>query len=255
MHCRESYGGSIWSGDVLVSLTGAECRVRAPADDGVSAASLAHEINNPLDALLNLLCLLETEAQLTEEGCRYLALAREEVHRISQIAVGALSKVRQLRDTNVSALLRSVVEFYKSRFAERGISIQTRYCDDGNLAVFADPLRQAFSNLLLNAADSMPSGGNMYARISLAHEWSGQERRGLRVRFADSGSGIPREDMPRIFEPFFTTKGADGTGLGLSLVRDIVAKHGGVLRVRTCTRQGRSGSVFSMFLPVAPAPN
>ncbi len=91
----------------------------------------------------------------------------------------------------------------------------------------------------------------MYARVALAHEWSGQERRGLRVTFADHGEGIAAENLPRIFELFFTTKGAAGTGLGLSLVQDMVKKHDGVLRVRSSTKPGRTGTVFAVFLPAS----
>ena len=235
-------------------IENAERRVRAPADAGTLAASLAHEINNPLDSLMNLLYLMESEANLTEKGRHYLALAKEEVNRISQISHGVMNEFRCMvnpQDTNVPNLLRSVVDFYEPRFEARGISIQARYCPHGDLAVYPGPLRQAFSNLLLNAADSMPEGGIMHARISLAQEWSGQERRGLRVTFADHGAGIATDDLHRIFDLFFTTKGAGGTGLGLSLVRDTVEKHEGVLRVRTSTKQGHSGSIFAMFLPAA----
>ncbi len=232
----------------------AERSARAPTEGGALLACLAHEINNPLDSLLNLLYLTECEATLTEKGRHYLALAKEEVNRVSQIAHQALYEFRggaSPQDTNVPSLLRSVVDFYESRFEARGISIQTRYCADGDLVVYPGPLRQAFSNLLLNAAAAMPEGGTMHARVSLAHEWGGQERRGLRVTFADHGGGIAAENLPRIFELFFTTKGTAGTGLGLSLVKDMVKKHDGVLRVRSSTKAGHSGTVFAVFLPAA----
>jgi signal transduction histidine kinase len=237
-----------------VSPKKAEQGVRAPAEGVVLVARLAHEINNPLDSLLNLLYLLETETKFTEQGRHYLTLAKEEVHRISEIAHEVMNEFRSVanpQDTSIPALLRSVVDFYEPRFEVRGISMQARYCSDGYFAVYPGPLRQAFSNLLLNAADSMPEGGTMHARISLAHEWSGRKRRGVRVTIADNGGGISEQDLPKIFDLFFTTKGIAGTGLGLSLVKDTVAKHDGVLRVRSSTKQGRSGSVFAIFLPAA----
>lgn len=230
-----------------------EQRVRAPAEGGALAASLAHEINNPLDSLLNLLYLVKAEA-LTEKGRDYLALAEEEVHRISQIAHGAMDRFRSPigpQDTNVPRLLRSVVDFYKSRLDTQGIRVEARYCPGKDLPVDPGSLRQVFSNLLLNAAHAMPGGGRMHARVSRAREWTGLGRRGLRVTFADNGCGIAETDLPRITEPFFTTKGAAGTGLGLALVKDTVAKHHGVLRVRSSTKRGRSGSVFAIFLPAA----
>lgn len=226
-------------------------RAREPAEASAQVASLAHEINNPLDSLLNLLYLIEAEA--TPTGRHYLALAQEEVHRISQIAHGAMDRFRSPvgpQDTNVPRLLRSVVDFYSSRLGAQGIQVKTRYCSGEDLAVDPGSLRQAFSNLLLNAAHAMPGGGTMNVRVSRALEWTGLGRRGLRVTFADNGSGITATDLPRITEPFFTTRTA-GTGLGLALVKDAVGKHHGVLRVRSSTKPGRSGSVFAIFLPGA----
>lgn len=230
---------------------------RTPRDEGKLAASLAHEINNPLDSLLSLLYLMRSELNLTERGRRYLTLAEEEVQRVSQIAHSALERNREAaapKDANVPRLLGSVVDFYYPRFESRGIAVKTRYCLGGELPVFAGPLRQVFSNLLLNAADAMPKGGRLYARVSRAHEWTGeagQERYGLRVTVADSGCGIPEENLRMVLKPFFTTKGSHGNGLGLSLVKEVVQAHGGSLRVRSSTAAGHSGSVFTIFLPAA----
>jgi two-component system CheB/CheR fusion protein len=181
-------------------------------------------------------------------------MAKEEVQRVAQIAHAALDYFREftiLTSTNVPGLMDSVIDIYKSRFEARGIGVTTRYCLNGDLLVCAGPLRQVFSNLLLNAADAMPRGGRLYVRAAVSREWLGEQRPGLRLTIADTGCGIGAENLHRIFEPFFTTKGSDGSGLGLSLVNDVVRKHGGSLRVRSSTRPGRSGSVFSMFLPTA----
>ncbi len=213
---------------------------------------MAHEVNNPLDALLNLLYLLEAEDTLTDKGRHYLSLAKEEVHRVSQIAHGAMDRFRSPagpQDTNVPRLLHSVIDFYKPRLDAQGICVDVRYCPGEDLPVDPGSLRQVFSNLLLNAAHAMPGGGVMYARVSSAREWSGLNRHGLRVTFADNGCGISPEDLPRITEPFFTTKGLAGSGLGLALVKETVAQCHGILRVRSTTRPGRSGSVFTIFLP------
>ena len=133
----------------------------------------------------------------------------------------------------------------------QGIRVEARYCSGEDLPVDPGSLRQVFSNLLLNAAHAMPKGGTMHVRVSRANEWTGLGRRGLRVTFADNGCGIAAKDLPRITEPFFTTKGTAGTGLGLALVKDTVEKHHGVLRVRSSTKSGRSGSVFAIFLSAA----
>lgn len=238
----------------VISATGGKQERYPPRpehENGV-AASLAHEINNPLEALLNLLYLIDRDPTLSGRGRHYLALAREEGRRISQISHTAMNELRDMappEDTNVPELLRSVLAFYESRFQSRGISVHTRYCPDRNLPVYPRQLRQMFSNLLLNAADAMPDGGRMHARISVAHEWIGLQRRGIRLTVADNGCGIAVKDLPRILDPFFTTKGSTGTGIGLSLVRNTVQKHGGVLRVRSSTKPGRSGTVFTIFLP------
>ena len=227
-------------------------RVRAQVAGAVPTALLAHEINNPLDSLLNLLYLIEAEA--TSTGRHYLALAEEEVHRISQIAHEALDRCQSPvgpQETNVARLLGSVVDFYMPRLASQGIQVETRYCSDEDIPLDPGSLRQVFSNLLLNAAQAMPSQGTMHVRVSKAHEGTGLRRRGLRVTFADNGCGIAAKDLPKITEPFFTTKGTAGTGLGLALVKDTVEKHHGILRVRSSTRAGRNGSVFSIFLPAA----
>ncbi|HEV2963792.1 MAG TPA: HAMP domain-containing sensor histidine kinase [Candidatus Angelobacter sp.] len=224
-----------------------------PADQerGVAAA-LAHEINNPLEALLNLLYLIDRDATLTKEGRHYLALAGEEARRISQISHAAMNELGGTalpEDTDVPELLRSVLDFYKSRFESHGVVVNTSYCPNGNLSVYPQQLRQTFTNLLLNAAEATPEGGRIYARISVAHEWRGNKRCGLRLTVADSGCGIAATDLPRIWDPFYTTKGATGTGIGLPLVKNTVQKHDGVLRVRSSTKPGRSGTVFTIFLP------
>jgi two-component system CheB/CheR fusion protein len=223
-----------------------------PDHESGIAASLAHEINNPVEALLSLLYLLEAKVPLAEKGHQYLALAREEIKRISQILHRAMDDFRNTQgpeETNVPELLRSVLEFYRSRFESHGISVNASYCKNGNIFGYPRHLRQMFTNLLLNAADAMPAGGKMQAKVLEVHEWRGQKRRGLRIVLADSGKGIPAKDLPRILDPFFSTKGAAGNGIGLSLVNNTVQKHHGVLRVRSSTKPGRSGTVFAIFLP------
>jgi signal transduction histidine kinase len=231
-----------------------KCSVVAPANTSGLAASFAHEINNPLQSLINLLHLLEEEeTSLTDEGRNYLTLARDEAQRISHIAHAAMNgfgNAAGREEANVPEILDSVLRFYRSRFESQRILVTSHYCcPDGNLSVYVNALRQMFSNLLLNAADAMPNGGKIHTKISKAQEWAGQRRRGLRVTFADNGCGIATDDRQRILEPFFTTKGTSGNGIGLSLVKDTVQKHDGGLRVRSSTKPGRRGSVFSIFLP------
>lgn len=188
-------------------------RARAPSPASLST-SVAHEINNPLETLLNLLYLLEHEA-LTEKGCQYLRLAEEEVNRISQIARAALDgggRALMSKQTNVNELLTAVLAFYKQRLDSLGIAVQSRYSCDGNIPAFAEQLRRVFSNLLLNAVEAMPEGGKLNVRVSAGHEWCGDKRSGVRVTIADSGSGIHPGLLPQLFERPFTTK-TGGHGL------------------------------------------
>jgi signal transduction histidine kinase len=227
-------------------------KARAPGTAPLSA-SAAHEINNPLDSLLNLLYLLQAEPTLTEKGRHYLTLAQEEVRRISLIARETLHQQRAeniAERKNIGELFADVLDFYKEKFDSSGIAVQTRYCSDGDIPVYAGPLRQAFSNLLLNAVEAMPKGGKVQARVRAGHEWSGEERQGVRVTVADNGCGIPAKMLPDIFQRPFTTKPA-GHGMGLSLVKDTVQKHKGSLRVRSSMQPARHGTVFNLFLPAA----
>jgi signal transduction histidine kinase len=128
-----------------------------------------HEINNPLESLLSLLYLLESEATLSQQGREHLALACGEVRRISSIAHAALNDVREQprpEDADIPALLESVLELYSARMASRGITVFSRYCSEGNLKGDIGLLRQMFSNLLLNAADAMPNGGTVNVRCA-----------------------------------------------------------------------------------------
>jgi len=227
-------------------------RARAPSTKGLSP-SVAHEIKNPLETIFNLLYIVETEPTLSDHARHCLSLAQEELRRIAQIAQDTLGNRRG--DSlpvvaNVGELLDGVLEFYEQRLDTSGISVCRRFRSTGNVPIYAGQLREVFSNLLLNAQAAMPKGGNLQARVSDTHEWSGHGKRGVRVTFADNGSGIPSNILPRIFEPFFTTK-SDGNGMGLSLAKDIVHKHHGWLRVRSTTKSGHSGTVFAIFLRAA----
>ena len=231
---------------------GVQLRYEATERQRSLSRSVAHDINNPLEVLGNLLYLVESEPNLTEKGRRCLKLAREEIHRVRLLVRESLDgyhDTARRQETSIPKLLDEIVELYKLRFDARRIAVETRYRSDGCLSVFPQQLRRAFSNLLLNAADAVPQGGIIRLRTSRAREWSGETRRGLRVTIADNGCGIPRDDLPRIFQTFFSTKGTGGSGMGLANVQDAVNQHGGVLRVRSTTRAGRSGSVFSIFLP------
>jgi signal transduction histidine kinase len=214
--------------------------------------SAIHEINNPLESLLNLLYLVESDATLSDESRNHLRLAQAEVMRVARIAQATMKRTRHAepaKEANVAALLASVVDLHKNKLDRHGISVSSRNSRETTLVVYPERMRQVFSNLLLNAIDAMPEGGTFYAKISKTHEWCGQERSGLRITIADTGTGIPAEILSRILEPFFTTKGAYGNGMGLAVVHDIVTEHDGHMKIRSSTKEAKSGSVFNIFIP------
>ena len=226
-----------------------EARARPPRPNALSA-SAAHEINNPLDSLLNLLYLLESEP-LTPKGRYRLALAEEEVRRISQIARESLGQhkvVAMPERTDVGELLAGVFDFLRERLKSSGVVVTARYSAHGTIRAYAGQLRQAFSNLLLNAIEAMPQGGTIHAKVYAGHEWHGKQRRGIRVTIADNGCGMSKAQLPEMFQRFFTTK-PSGSGLGLSVVEDVMQKHKGSVRVKSSTRPDRHGTVFTLFLP------
>lgn len=223
-----------------------------PHARGNALSAAVHEINNPLDAVLELLFMIERDAGLSEQSRRHLRMAEAELSRISQIAQSAMKQLHRQEaaiQTDVAELLASVLELHSSKLKSTGISVIQRYCENAKLAVFPELMRQLFNNLLLNAIDAMPKGGKLRAKVVAAHEWLGCERTGLRITVADNGTGIAPEVLKRVREPFFTTKGADGNGMGLPVAQEIMTQHSGVLKIRSCIIPGKTGTVITMFIP------
>lgn len=244
-------GASAIARDITAQLRAEDAlrRNEKLATAGRLTAAIAHEINNPLEAITNLLYLARNDRSRADQ---HLEMAEREVQRIADIAQQTLGFVRDVSDArplNVSSTLDEVVQLYAVKLASKKIQTDKEFDDLSEVRGFVGELRQLFSNLLVNAVDAMPEGGRLRLRVTRARDWSEGRRSGVRVVFADSGSGIPPEDRARVFEPFYTTKKNSGTGLGLWLSQGIVGKHGGQIRVRSCTRPGRSGTVFSVFLP------
>jgi signal transduction histidine kinase len=223
-----------------------------PHARGNALSSAVHEINNPLDALLNLLCMVESDAGLSERSRQALRIAEAEVRRISHIAQAAMKQFHvqvAATVTDVAELFASVLDLHSAKLKSTGISVAQRYCEDARLVVYPELMRQVFNNLLLNAIDAMPNGGRLRAQVECAHEWLGWKRTGLRITIADNGTGIAPEVLQRVKEPFFTTKGAAGNGMGLAVVQEIITQHSGVFKIRSCVVPGKTGTVMTMFVP------
>jgi PAS domain S-box-containing protein len=227
------------------------------AATGRLAASIAHEINNPLEAITNLLYLLSNHADLQEPARSYVEMADHEVRRISEITQQTLRFYRQSTlpaRTNLSELLDSVLSLHQGRLRNLGITVERTYDSNTSLYCFAGELRQVFANLIGNAIDAMPAGGRLVLRARRSRDWSDPSKLGVRFQIADTGSGMTPEVRKHIFEPFFTTKEVTGTGLGLWVSSEIVAKHKGSMRVRSHAENpgGSSGTIFELFFPDEP---
>jgi two-component system NtrC family sensor kinase len=217
------------------------------------AATVAHEINGPLEAIGNVLFLLRQSAGLSLEGEKYMDIATAELERVSEIVRLTLGTQRgdaqQPVPVRITELIENVLTLYLTRTVELGIQVVRRYADESTLAGFPVELQQVFANLIVNAIDAMSGGGDTLV-VGVHRSRNPQTgEAGMRVSILDNGNGIDAENRARLFEPFFTTKGERGTGIGLWVSRTIVEKHGGTMSVHSSTRPHRSGTCFSIFLP------
>ncbi len=220
---------------------------------GRLAASIAHEINNPLESVTNLLYLLESSPSLQDRDRSYLKTAQSELARVSHIAARTLRFYRQSSkpsETSIQELLDSVIDLFQPRLDSAGISVQRRYKAAAPLMGYAGELRQVFANLLANALDATARGGKISVGVRNSQRWT-DGTRGIRVTISDTGHGMTAEVQKRLFEPFFSTKESTGTGLGLWVSRGIIDKHNGSTRVRSSCEPHRRGTTFSIFLPAS----
>ena len=218
---------------------------------GRLASSISHEINNPLESVVNLLYLIEKAPAATDDLRTYASLAASELARVSHIVTHTLRFHRQstrAAECRMSEILESVLSLYQGRLATQKITIVRQFAPKDNILCFAGDMRQVFANLIGNALDAMRGQGTLTVRTRVSRHWkTGIE--GLRVTIADTGCGMDEPTRQRIFEAFFTTKLATGTGLGLWVSDEIIRNHKGTVRVRSSEKPGGSGTVFSMFFP------
>jgi signal transduction histidine kinase len=257
---RAANEGVRWAGALIVDISSrlhAEEALRKTeklAAAGRLAASIAHEINNPLEAVTNLLYLLERQPSLDETAHGWVRSAQHEIERVSAITQQTLRFYRQsTRPVRASLpeLLDSVLTLHRGRINTLQVECRRRY-SGGELLCLTGELRQLFANLIGNGLDAMrPGGGRLYVRVADTYDVKDIGLRGIRVTVADTGCGMSVEVRRRMFEPFFTTKEATGTGLGLWVGAEIMQKHAVRLRIRSREAGADSGggTVFTLFFP------
>ena len=221
---------------------------------GRMAATVAHEINNPLETVTNVLYLLSRNQGLDEGARKYLKIADEELRRIAQITRSTLGLYRE-RDTtagavNLSEMIDNLLMFYQRQVQSLGVKVEKRFDSVGRVVGVSGELRQVIANLLANAIDALSvAGTELKLHVYESADWRNLSKRGIRVVVADDGPGINPETQVNLFRPFYTTKGQKGTGLGLWVSQGIVTKHGGSIRLRSRTGI-RHGTCFAVFLPL-----
>ena len=257
-------GGAAASGfdadeaDVLVfeELVEGSDGVGAAAD---AAATIAHEIHNPLDSVSNLLFLMDGEST-PEESSQFLQLAKGEIARVTQISRAMLSLYREAKapiEIDLSEMLQSILLLMERRFNSLGITVETDFREGVVIHGFPAELRQVFTNLLTNAAEaSAPDDVITVSAVPCeAHidAQAGRREKGAIVTIRDHGRGVPEEIQAQLFQPFFTTKGERGTGLGLWISRGIMTRHGGTIDLSSNSDPILHGTTVSVFLATDPA--
>jgi PAS domain S-box-containing protein len=218
---------------------------------GRLAASVAHEINNPMEAVANMLYLISMTNSL-EEARTQAATALEELMRIALVAQSTLKFHRETgapKSTLLSDVMDSVLTMFHGRLHSVGIAVVLKAPQERPIHCMLSETHQIFANLIANAIESMQRDGRLLIRIRPSKDWRDQATPGMRVTICDTGGGIDRATASRIFEPFFTTKTETGTGLGLWVVAQLLERQKGSVRVWSSRRPGASGTAFSVFLP------
>jgi signal transduction histidine kinase len=217
---------------------------------GRLASSIAHEINNPLEAVTNLLFLIGSTA-LPPDAKAYVEVAQSELARVSQITLQTLRFHRQsisAREVRLSAILDDLLALFHGRLSNAALTVEKRYTQTRTILAYENDLRQVFTNIVENAIDASSLGGRIILR---EHEATNGRtgKKGVRIVIADTGHGMTASTREHIFKPFFTTKEATGTGLGLWVSADILSRHEATVQVRSRIDGAKHGTVFSIFFP------
>jgi PAS domain S-box-containing protein len=252
-----------WAGVIVIDASdrkrGEEALRKAEklAVTGRLAASIAHEINNPLEAITNLLFLLKNFGGLPDQSLNYVSMAEYEVRRISEITQQTLRFYRQPTlpgRAKMAELIGSVLSLYQGRFNSLSLHVDRDFDPELDLFCYAGEIRQVLANMVGNSIDACSTGGHLILRARKRCSLRDPNQEGVYFTVADDGAGMSPEACKHAFEAFFTTKESTGTGLGLWVSLEILKKHHGTIWLRSRTAAGgrKSGTVFRFFIPDNP---
>jgi signal transduction histidine kinase len=214
-------------------------------------ATIAHEINNPLEAIGNLIYLVKTSPGLSAGAAEDLRLAEHELDRVSHIARQTLGFYRESKmpDTvHIRNIVDTVLRLYLHRIQMKHIELDCNFEDCPPIQGIAGELQQLISNLICNALDAVADNGTLRVQVSSIEQTEGKA---VQLKVEDDGIGISAEALEQIFEPFYTTKRDAGTGLGLWVSKQIAERHGGTIQAHSQNTKGARGAVFTVLLPCA----
>jgi PAS domain S-box-containing protein len=217
---------------------------------GRLATSIAHEINNPLEAVTNL-CYLAKVSTTQADAVTYLEMAERELARMAHFTSQTLRFHQQQSsavDTDLNGLIRSVLSVHDGKLRHRNIVVRFEAAEVRLFTCYLGEIRQAIASLISNATDAMPEGGILHVRLREGIDWR-TDLPAARITVADTGHGVAAEIAHRVYEPFFTTHEDTGAGLGLWVTAGILEKHNATIRMHSSTKPGRSGTTFVIILP------
>jgi PAS domain S-box-containing protein len=221
------------------------------AATGRMAATIAHEVNNPLEAVMNLLFLLRPKLS-DDEGLNYLAMAESELGRVSHIAKQTLGYYREHAAASMASLaqiMEHAIAIYEPRCTAAGITIEKTFSSSRKVVLRRGEMMQVISNLIANAIYAMPDGGTL--SISVSDTTTPAD--GVAVNVADNGVGIPPDVLPKVFDAFFTSRATVGTGIGLFIAKNFIEGHGGQISIESHTQPEEHGTTVRVFLPLHTA--
>jgi PAS domain S-box-containing protein len=218
---------------------------------GRMAAAIAHEINNPLESLMNIIFLAKQYSPQEGRVQELLATAEEELERVAHIARQTLGYYKDTgapTQVHIHELIENVLRVYNSKMMAIGIAVDSQFNDLQNISVSKGEMLQVLSNIIANAIDAMPRGGVLCVSTRTILGASGD---GIRIEVRDNGSGIDQEHLGKVFEPFFTTKGNLGTGIGLWVAKQLIERRGGQIAIASSNSPNKSGTAVTVFIPFA----